>query len=530
MHAANPARPLTAVAAIVALGVLVALGTVLALSVIGPVKIGFAICGLGLLIPALMVRNPRAYGLFLLTFSIPLDFSIRTTKWLAEPWVLFQQYGLPASGNLSLDIYVTDVVLLAMLVPWLAQLLCRQRRLYFPKIGYIFVLYLAWALIVSLLEAPSLYLALFELAREVLYFVAFLYVANNVVTRVQFRAVVLALLVALVIESGAVITFFAFGIGTAHSFVNDMLYGQNSQPEKAGTLPVAESGDWKHVTRSAGTFTHPSQAAYYFEYILPIVLGYLMAARRARDRILFGAILAAGCVALVLTFSRAGMLGFLVASTGFFPIAWWSRLISRQTFACFAFIVVMAAAVGTPLLIDYLETRPEAVSVRLKLIKPSVAAFLERPIWGAGLNNSSSVTEGSRSIVVTPTGHGSYKMTVVHNHYLIVLVEVGIIGFLLFFTFFWQIVVTAFRHMRAAETEMKILLAGIVSTLGGLTVHNFADPFAGHAVQAMLWLEVGLVFAICRSGQAKPALPASRNSAPVTPPRLQAAAAMRSRS
>jgi hypothetical protein len=508
----SPTKPLIGV---VVIGVFVALGTVLALSFIGPLKVAFAFSGLVLLIPALVVRDPTAYGLFLLVISIPMDVYTHTTRWLADPQVLLEQYGFPGSGNSSVTIYLTDVVLVAMLLPWLAQLCRRQRSLYFPKIGYIFLLYLAWALIVSLIEAKSLYLSIFEWIREILYFIFFLYVINNVVTRAQFRAVVLALLVGLVIESGAVITFFSLGIGTEFNFFNDLLYGRSSRADTT-SLAVAESGEWKHVARSAGTFTHPSQAAYYFEYILPIVLGCLVAARRVPDRILFATVLGTGCIALVLTFSRSGIVGFLVIGAVFFSVARWSRLISRQMFACCAFVAAMSAVVSAPLLINYLETRPDAGSFRWKLIKPSVDAFSQRPIWGAGLNNSSAVTEGSRSIALSSTGHSEYQMSVVHNHYLIVLVEVGIVGFLLFFAFFWQTIVTAFRHMRAAGTEVKLLLVGIVSALGGIAIHNFGDPFGGHPTQAMLWLYAGLVFATCRRIRGEPALPALADSWVVT--------------
>lgn len=507
VHALSPTKPLFGIGGVVVIGIVVALGTVLALSFIGPMKVAFVFGGLVLLLPAFAVRDPTAYGLFLLVFSIPIDISTHTTKWLADPQVLLEQYGAPSSGISSVDIYLTDVVLIAILLPWLADLCRRRRSLYFPKTGYVFLLYLAWALIVSLMEATSLYLSICQWIREILYFIFFVYVINNVVTPAQFRAVVLALFAGLVIESGAVITFFNLGIGTEFNFFNDLLYGANSRAETP--LTVAESGAWKHVARSAGTFKHPSQAAYYFEYILPIVLGCLMAARRARDRILFGTVLGIGCVALLLTFSRSGILGFLVMSAVFFSVAWWSRLISRQMFECCAFVAVMFVALNTPLLIGYLDTRPDAGSFRWKLIKPSVDAFLERPIWGAGLNNSSAVTEGSRSIVLTPTGHSNYQLTVVHNHYLIVLVDVGIVGFLLFFAFFWQTIVTALRHMRAAGTGSKLLLVGIVSALGGIAIHNFGDPFGGHPTRAMLWLYAGLIFATCRRVQAQPARPSS---------------------
>lgn len=91
-----------------------------------------------------------------------------------------------------------------------------------------------------------------------------------------------------------------------------------------------------------------------------------------------------------------------------------------------------------------------------------------------------------------------------HNYYLIVLIEVGVVGFLLYFLFFWQTAMLAFRHMRAAETELKLLLVGIVSALAAISVHNLGDPFGGHVVQAMLWLHVGLIVAICRQIRAQP--------------------------
>jgi O-antigen ligase len=511
VKALSPTKPLIGVAGIAVIGVLVALGTVSALNFVGPLKVAFALGGLVLLVPTLIVRDPKAYGLFLLVFSIPIDISTHTTTWLADPQVLLEQYGFQASGTSSVDVYITDVVLMAMLLPWLAQLRRGRCTLYFPKIGYIFLLYLAWALVVSLVEAESLYLSIFEWIREIIYFMSFLYVVNNVVTRAQFRAVVLALFVGLVIESGAVISFFSLGIGTEFNFFNDLLYGRSSRADTT-SLTVAESGELMHVARSAGTFTHPSQAAYYFEFILPIVLGCLVAVRRVPYRVLFGTIFGTGCVALLLTFSRSGILGFLVIGTVFFSVARWSGLISRQMFACCAFVAAISAVASLPLLINYLETRPDAASFRWKLIQPTVDAFSQRPIWGAGLNNSSAVTEGSRSIVVTSTGHSEFQMTIVHNYYLIVLVEVGIVGFLLYFAFFWQTTATAFRHMRAAGTEAKLLLVGIVSALGGIAIHNFGDPFGGHPSQAMLWLYTGLVFAICRRVRAEAAPPAAAHS------------------
>ena len=78
------------------------------------------------------------------------------------------------------------------------------------------------------------------------------------------------------------------------------------------------------------------------------------------------------------------------------------------------------------------------------------------------------------------------------------LIEVGIVGCILFFSFFFHIVWTALQYMKKAEGTMKLLLVGIVSALAAIAVHNFGDPFGGHVVVATLWLYAGLILAVVR--------------------------------
>ena len=522
LWAAHSARPLTAGFAITAIGVLVAIGTVLGLTLLRPVLFAFAFGGLLILLPPLMMREPRAYWLFLFALSIPFDISKRTTTWMVQPLDLYNKYGLPASGTLSVDIYLADVVLIAMLIPWLVRLCLRHDSFYFPKIGYIFLLYLAYTLIVALLDAKSFYLSIFEWLRAILYFLAFIYVINNVVTRVQFRAIVLALFIGLVIGSGSVIAFYELGIGSfRHAFTG--LYTQQpefSEPIK-GTFSETQTG---YVTghagpqsggkRSAGILGHPAHAAFYFEYILPIVLALLVSTRRARDRFFLAAVLGAGCLATYLTFSRAGLVGLFVGFVVFFAVGRWARLISQRAFAWCALLFLTATALTAPSLTYSLWARPETITKRLELNKEALATIWQRPFTGAGLNNSSAIMSDALALVKTARGREA-SAKVVHNYYLIVLIEVGLIGFVLYFTFFWQTVLIALRHMRAAEAEMKLLLVGIVAALAAIAIHNLGDPFGGHLAQAMLWLHAGLLIAVCRRVQTENALRAPRQGAPI---------------
>jgi hypothetical protein len=501
LRAGYSAKQLTFGFAIVAIGILVGIISVVSLTSVRPVLFLFAFGGLVLLLPALVIRDQRAYWLFLLVLSIPFDVSKRTTSWLVHPLDLYHKFGMPPYGTLSVDFYLTDVVLFALLVPWLARICLRRDTFYFPKVGYYFVLYLLWTLIVALFQAPSFYLAIFEWCRQLLYFSSFLYLINNVVTRTQFRAVILALFIGLSVACGSVIAFYYLQIGTEKTALSELYKDQRqSDTSGQGTLYSKEaSGSDKQpqTKRSAGIFTHPSHAAYYIEYILPVVLAFLLTTLRTRNRLLFGVLFGAGWVALYMTFARSPVVALVCGCVVVVSIARWSEALSRQAFTKLVLTFAITAAVSAPLLVEYLTNRPQSFTKRFELNLKSWSTFLKQPILGAGLNNSSIVTEGAQSSVLTSQG-SVRQPVVVHNHYLLMLVEVGLVGFLLYFAFFWRIVVIALSHLRACEMETKLLLIGIVGSLVSVAIHNLGDPFGGHVVHAMLWLHAGLVIAICR--------------------------------
>ena len=105
----NPAKPLIGIVGIIAIGVFVAFGVVLALSFVGAAKIAVGFLGLTLLLPVFFVRDARAYGLFLLILSIPIDIAIQLSKWIVSPQDLVDEFGQPPTGTLGISIYFTDV-------------------------------------------------------------------------------------------------------------------------------------------------------------------------------------------------------------------------------------------------------------------------------------------------------------------------------------------------------------------------------------------------------------------------------------
>ena len=508
---------------IVGIGVLSALATDVALTVLTPAKLAFALGGFALLIPTMVVADPRAYWLFLLVLSIPFDI----TKWLSmgmvDSQVLVDTYGMPMSGTVGLEIYLTDVVLVAMLLPWLARVCLRRDTLYFPKVGYLFAFYLAWALLVSLINAASFYLSLFELCRQILYFTSFVYLINNISTRLQFRSVVWAVFFGFVISAGSVIVFFERGIGTdtvafaglhdqpTTSAQNQIGKASNGWAPQSLTLHSANrdlgSISREHgsdIQRSAGIFKHPAIPAGLCGLTLPIVLAYLLAAQNYRDRILLFMVYAWGLVALLLTFSRAGLIGFMAGTIVFFFVGGWSSQFSRRALKLGVVNLTLAAALGIPLLVTYyFGVRSETFFMRFNMMEAAVLGYAQHPILGVGLNNSTAAMKAPRE-ELREMGIPVGTAEPADSYYLAILTEVGPVGSILFFGFFGKIVIIAFRSMREVAADMKPLLVGMVAGLAALATQSIADgPLAGHAVGGTLWLFAALVVSIRRYGLAE---------------------------
>jgi hypothetical protein len=527
----NSPRILFSIFGIVTLGFLTALATDMALSQLTPVKVLVLPLGIALLIPTVVMKHPKAYWLFLLALSIPFDISKWLSGWPVDSQSLVDLYGVPASNTSAIEPYLTDVVLVVMVLPWFARVAVRRETVYFPAIEYLYVLYLIWALLVSMVNAQSFYLALFELWRQAMYLLFFSYLINNITTRLELRSVIWAVFLGFIIGTGSVVVFFELGYGTATSIWKaeqpvSRTYGfkqstrseltlQNDQGRRGGKEGrLSESA----LKRSQGMFRHPAIAASLCGLILPIVLAYLVAARRNRDRILLFMVFILGVAGLVLTFSKAGAISFAVGTIAFLAIGSWAGLISRRVLIGGLFALTVAVVLSAPWLTIYFGSRAETFYMRFNIFQAAVYGYLEHPFLGVGFNNATGAMNAGKD-ELRELGIRMPKYESAENLYLVVLTEVGPVGFILFFAFFGKLVLIALRAMRAAAIELKPLLVGIVAGFASLATQNLGDDTLGsHAISAMLWLLVSLIVVVARDIQSETRFyPAGGHAAPIRP-------------
>ena len=135
-------------------------------------------------------------------------------------------------------------------------------------------------------------------------------------------------------------------------------------------------------------------------------------------------------------------------------------------------------ATPTPTLIPVVEDR--STSIRFNVEWPrAVRAFSKNPLFGTGYSSITLATD---------------------NHYLRLLGEVGLFGFLAFFLIFLRVVMELIKALPldSSTTEIKrIVVAGLVGAIPGLLLNAvFIDIFEASKFAILFWFVIGMALAL----------------------------------
>jgi O-antigen ligase len=215
-----------------------------------------------------------------------------------------------------------------------------------------------------------------------------------------------------------------------------------------------------------------------------------VATKRLHLRILLTASMVVVAAALVLTFSRGAFAGFIIVNILF--------LIAQRRF--------FPLLIGALLLVGMVFMLPEAVFQRLStgvggnmnavtagrtgdIWLPLLPEVLDSPVIGHGLG-SILWSEAMRSGRILTVTHP-------HNAYLQALLDTGVAGLILIFSFFaW-----AWRRFRALaadnrlEPERRGFYAGAAAGLAAFLITGMAgSSLMPVAEQSLLWLAIGMMW------------------------------------
>lgn len=219
--------------------------------------------------------------------------------------------------------------------------------------------------------------------------------------------------------------------------------------------------------RPYGTFPHPNVLAGYLLIGMMLILGRIMNQESGIMKTIFILTLAIGTASLFLTLSRIAILLWLIILSFYFIRKFMiphfvlqsrtSRGKHNSYFLIFLIVGFLFLGLTTPLGTRFtgLKLTDESIVQRENLIQSSTAMVKDHPLFGVGLNNF---------LINLPsyqTPHAPlFYLQPVHNIYLLILAQTGIVG-LMFFVWF---LIKTYRFINY-KSYILILLTSVL-TLG----------------------------------------------------------------
>jgi len=274
-------------------------------------------------------------------------------------------------------------------------------------------------------------------------------------------------------------------------------------------------GEGGRITSFLG---NPNMVAAVVGFTLPFPLFGARHLSTSRGRRLAFAVLVAFCLALLLTFSRGAWLAVLLGAlvgilvfdrralmtlVGAVAIAWMlSVVMPRHVLLAQADIPTYFPESGSPNIIDSTLDRLDEVyesrDLRMRFIREGLVIVQDNPVIGVGPGRYGGA---ATSIIPSPVYEeydtGLYGFRTVHNFWLHLLGEVGVVGTAIFLTLIAGLLlrfVGAARDARHVGNPGAFLLfAGTGTAIVISTLNNATEMiFEGNFPSFVVWLVVGL--------------------------------------
>ena len=395
----------------------------------------------------------------------------------------------------TLTINAADLALLPYLLAVMLEWIMAPKKVVRPVGATAALFYVAWMWITGLMAENAFggMLAAVTLTKPVLlYFI----LANEIRTPRALRNVVLAFGAGLLLQFPIVIMQWLTGTGLSLSGARTASIGQ--------TVAVGDVAAF----RPPGLTRHPNELADYPLFLLPTAVLLLCAPKGTASRLAKMAafiLLGAGGAILVISLSRgawiagAGSLAFtffMARRRGLMRSRHVRLAITGAVMAVAAVAIVYPAAIKRATGDDQRSTQ-----VRLAMFEQALLIFRSNPIAGVGLGGYYTAAKS-----YIPPSFGKYSPAlrqgitgnVVHNKYLLVLAEHGIVGLIVLLAVYATFFREWYRRKHWLDTGRSLLALGLTAALlAQLMFYMFEHFYFGFRTDA-LWLTLGILAVVYR--------------------------------
>lgn len=237
--------------------------------------------------------------------------------------------------------------------------------------------------------------------------------------------------------------------------------------------------------RAIGTFILPGELAGYLILFLPIALAVASTARDRALRITAWCSFGVGLIALALTFSRAGWIGFATA------IAFYAFMtgIVRRRFAP----VILLGGLAAVLVVFNAHHNPSENYTRLSIWRAGIEMVRRFPLTGVGPFDFARIYP----LVRLPDGDAMAFHA--HSFLLTVFAETGLVGLVAVLAAWWRFGVVLSERLGSAKRANAMLALAIAAGLAGTWVQGLIDTVS--VVIFGLWLpSMALAIVVADSG------------------------------
>ncbi len=390
-------------------------------------------------------------------------------------WITLTTFAFPLAMRLDSGyrLYLFELPLWVVYFFWAFRLGLRDQRLQLTKFDFYFALFMGW-LLVSIAYNNAWDIGANNWWFWIKSFLVGFYLRHNLNRLYPLSAIVAFLVVMISLEAalGLLQGITQSSIGAVQQYFGQEM--EHISIYKAGVM---------NLVRVQGTFKHANILGNWIVMLLPLIVAKaLMSTSRAR--LFYWMCAATAGIALVLTLSRgnwgAAVFGMLVMfhATGVLTLKRvnWSRLVFSSLLASvFLMTLIFTYAAEIALFSDALSQRIEMLpgsrseTTRYNLLLASSELITENPVLGVGLGRSNELLHYTEYEI-----RDRFSATV-HNIFMIIATEGGLVACLLFLLAVWQ----PFRHvyrLARAKREGAAEVVGVVAAgiVGGYSAILFA--------------------------------------------------------
>ena len=181
-----------------------------------------------------------------------------------------------------------------------------------------------------------------------------------------------------------------------------------------------------------------------------------------------------GSVALVLTQSRGAGVAFGLSGVIFFVAVWSRGWVSAKVPLAIALGALLTFLPVYRILVSRIETNDKgSAASRVPLIEMGMRVIAEHPALGVGAGNChlAVLQEAGR------LGYRSAWLYTVHNKYILVGVETGLVGLVFFLSFLSHTIRQGWRGWRLGDRILSPIALTLVAAIFGQMAHMLVEIF-----------------------------------------------------